>query len=147
MSSRKIETYIYALDEKGNQHDISYIYTYAGGDYHQFTCIGDKEYLIAADGMGDSTEQGSYLPTLCMKDLESFFTPHPTENMTLALQEASVESSKIKNLVDCSTFFAGRSPYTTKVTIIGASGKQEKAFPSDETHEIADYIKGAIENE
>ena len=147
MSSRKIETYIYAIDSNGNQHDISYIYTYAGGNYHQVTCIGDKEYLVVADGTGDSTEHGSYLPTLGIEDLESYFGAQPTKDMSLAIQEASVASCGIENFVCSCTLFAGSSPYTTKVTVIGASGKTEKSFPSDATHEIADYIKGAIKNE
>ncbi len=147
MSSRKAEIRIYALDKEGNQHDISYIYTYAGGSYHQVTCIGSKEYSVEADGTGDCTEQGSYLPTLYISDLESYFSESPSKAMRLAAQEANVGDCNIQNFVYYDTVYAGDNPYTTTVTIISKAGKVEKTFPSADPQKIAEYIKGIMKSE
>lgn len=147
MSTRKEEIHIYALDKEGKQHDISYIYTYAGGGYHQVTCFGNKEYSVEADGTGDCTEQGSYLPTLYISDLESYFSESLTKAMRLAAQEANIGDCNIQNFVCCDTVFAGDSPYTTSVTIVSKVGKIEKTFPFADPQKITEYIKDTIKSE
>lgn len=135
MSSRSSFIAVSAIDNIGIKHLMFDMELYAGGHYSESVHYGNAEHAISAAGDGEYTEDGKRLPVLNINDLQSYFSPAPTEALLAALKEADLEDVNIAEFRYVYCDYTGQHIHSGAEIIVTEDGIREKTHPISEAHD------------
>ncbi len=130
MSSRSSFIAVTAIDNIGIKHLIFNMEQYAGGHYSETVRYQDIEHAISAAGDGEYIEDGERLPILTINDLQSYFSPAPTEALLFALNKKGLNDVNIDEFRYVYFDYAGQHIYSGAEIIVTEDGIREKAYPT-----------------
>lgn len=118
------DTYIFAVDNFKETYRLAKEeYCSSCGVYFRNIHIGDKTYMVkdaVCDTLGE--EHGTWLPHLTQEDFASYFRDEPTFNLLLALQEAHLKDTQIREFYRVSINSTGQAVSKIVVDRCSADG-------------------------
>lgn len=151
MSNRYYDSYIYAVDENGQTHLLSYAYHASLGDrYKREVMIADKYNSVFYHIDAEDEVIGTFLPAAELDDCRSYFSSQPTQAILQTIAEAGMQDTCIVQLIwlhfesTCACFLAAEG-------YINASDSERcietriledaiAKFPSDEVEAAAQEV-------
>ena len=145
------DTYIFAVDNFKEIHRLATEeFCSCCGVYFRNIHMGDKTYVVkdaVFDTLGE--EHGTWLPHLTQEDFASYFRDEPTFNLQLALQEAHLRDTQIREFYRVSINSTGQAVSKIVVDRCSADGFfSEEVRPnglSDPKNEgLKDFLETSI---